>query len=444
MKNKIKNILIILILIISIAGIILPRHLSDLDEIWNYNFARCIKNGLLPYKDFNMIQTPLLPIICGIFLKLTIDELIMMRIISILLITIVFFMIYKILEILRVDKKIIILSMIGLFFLSKSFFCLDYNYSVLLITLILIYLEIKNDKPCVKKDFLIGILAGTSFLFKQTTGLALILVFIFYKLLLAENKEDFKKVFKTIIYRLIGVLIPLIVLVLYLTINHIWSDFINYTILSLKTFSNKMSYVYLLKGDRGRLIQILSILIPITIIVMYFLSVVKKHKGDEQGNIFILFCYSFASFVVAFPISDKIHFIIGSTPTLIALVYLISILIANVNTNQKIKAIIKHFLEALCFLLIVYTTVISIKNTIKYLKIANNYTNLEHFKYIGKTINYIEPIDEYIIEQNHNGKDVYILDSTASIIMIPLNKYNKDYDMFLKGNIGEKGERRTN
>ena len=35
---------------------------------------------------------------------------------------------------------------------------------------------------------------------------------------------------------------------------------------------------------------------------------------------------------------------------------------------------------------------------------------------------------------------MYILDAEAAIYMIPIDKYNKDYDMFLKGNIGKDGE----
>ena len=41
------------------------------------------------------------------------------------------------------------------------------------------------------------------------------------------------------------------------------------------------------------------------------------------------------------------------------------------------------------------------------------------------------------IEQEKENKKVYILDAEAAIYMIPINNYNKDYDMFLKGNIGK-------
>ena len=52
----------------------------------------------------------------------------------------------------------------------------------------------------------------------------------------------------------------------------------------------------------------------------------------------------------------------------------------------------------------------------------------------------IQEIGNFILEQNKNGKDVYILDATAALYMIPIDKYNKDYDMFNKGNFGAKGE----
>ena len=87
-----------------VAPVILSRNLSNLDEIWNYNFARNVANGLVPYKDFNMITTPLLPFICAIFLKLFANELIVMRILSIFLISIIYFLIYLILKKLNINK----------------------------------------------------------------------------------------------------------------------------------------------------------------------------------------------------------------------------------------------------------------------------------------------------------------------------------------------------
>ena len=453
MKYKFKNFLIILILLISVSSVILPIPLNNLDEIWNYNFARCIKNGLLPYKDFNMVQTPLLPIINGIFLKLTFDELIVMRILAVILTTLILFTIYKIFEILDINSYIINISVITIFILLYKFLCIDYNYSVLLITLITICFEIKNKKDRIiesnhKKDFILGILVGTSILFKQTTGLALLLIFIFYKILLVKNKKDFKIVFKTIIYRLLGVLIPIILLVLYLTINNIWKDFLDYTVYSLKTFSNKISYINLLNGNYGIIVQLLSIAIPITVLIMYYQSVYKKHTGKEQENIFILFSYSVASLVIIFPISDSIHFLIGSIPTIIALIYMIYISLKKIINKQpkskQIKYELKCFMKVFGYLSIIAIIAFSIYNIVKYIRVASNYTELSHFRFIPYKSDIIKKIDDYILEKNKDGKNVYILDASAAIYMIPINKYNKDYDMFLKGNLGACGEERTN
>ena len=67
MKEKIKvrliDIAVFGVAILLFLATVLPRNLANLDEIWNFNYARNIANGLIPYKDFNMLQTPLLPFI---------------------------------------------------------------------------------------------------------------------------------------------------------------------------------------------------------------------------------------------------------------------------------------------------------------------------------------------------------------------------------------------
>jgi len=70
-KNKYENIfdIVFWIAIIGlIVSIILIKPLNDLDEMWNYNFSKIILEGRLPYKDFNIIITPLVPYIGAVFL----------------------------------------------------------------------------------------------------------------------------------------------------------------------------------------------------------------------------------------------------------------------------------------------------------------------------------------------------------------------------------------
>ena len=444
-----KNILIILLLFLAVSAIIIPKQLNNLDEIWNFNFARNIANDLLPYKDFNMIQTPLLPIICGIILKFTYNELIIMRIIAIVLITTIFFIAYKILEILKVNKFIINIFILSIFFLLYKHLCIDYNFGVLLIILITTYSELKrisNGEEILhlnKKDFILGILVGTSILLKQTTGICLSLIFIFYKLLHTSTKQDFKNVLKIICIRLLGVLIPIICFLIYLNVNNIWEDFLDYTVYSLKTFTNKISYIYLITGNYGIIISILSIVVPLTIIIMYFISVCKTPKTSEQKNIFILFCFSVASFIVVYPIADSIHFLIGSFPCMISITYILWLVVKERIINENNKKIIygiKNFIMSFSSLCILLISILSTIIITRYLIICKNYKELNHFTYIPASSEKILKINSFIEQQNKEGKDVYILDATAAIYMIPMDKYNKDFDMFLKGNLGSKGE----
>ena len=75
-----------------------------------------------------------------------------------------------------------------------------------------------------------------------------------------------------------------------------------------------------------------------------------------------------------------------------------------------------------------------------YLYTQTDKSVLNHFSNIPISTTLQERIievDKYIKSEE---KDVYILDSEAAVYMIPLDKYNKDFDMFLKGNLGSASE----
>lgn len=84
-KQKIAEILLFILIFLAILSIILQKEIKDLDELWNYTFAKNISEGIIPYKDFNMLQMPLLPLINGLILKLTFNELVVMRVLAALL-----------------------------------------------------------------------------------------------------------------------------------------------------------------------------------------------------------------------------------------------------------------------------------------------------------------------------------------------------------------------
>lgn len=201
MKKIKKECFIIVILLLILTAIIMVKPLNDLDEIWNYNFARNIVDGNMPYKDFNMIQMPLVPALCAMFLNLLGNELMIMRIIAILLCTIILFITYKILELLKVNKWLNYAFLIFLIYILKDHFRIDYNFFVLFNVLWIIYIELKSIREkktkeelltSSKKDIVLGILAGICICSKQTTGALVAIVLVGYNLLNVSNFKEFK------------------------------------------------------------------------------------------------------------------------------------------------------------------------------------------------------------------------------------------------------------
>lgn len=450
MKNKVlKDIIIFILIAITVSVTILVRDLGNYDELWNYNFAKNIAEGRLPYKDFNMIQMPLLPLICAAFLKIFVNELIVMRILAILLNSAILFSIYKILELLKVNKYCTYTCLVLFYFLYRDYLlCMDYNFAVLLICILLIYFELKfvnkNKKLLIsnfKYDFILGIFVGTTILIKQTTGILLSLIYIFYKLLIV-SKHEWKTVFRIIFSRLVGALIPVIGFLIYLSINNIWTEFFDYTVLGISTFDNVIPYVNLIKYGQIH-IKLLSIFLPLTIIYLYVKTIIKEQKSVERKSLFIFFAYAVAHSIVIFPISDEAHLLIAGMPTIIAMIYILYLQADKIlKEKYKIRNFLKLYVQAFSILLTAYLLIIIFSLGISEYKNLRNSSDLKHFKLIPSNLDdNIKYIDNYIIEENSKRKEVYILDASACLYTIPIDQYNKDYDMFLIGNLGSKGEK---
>ena len=457
-KEKIKAISKDFILFIFIAvmvfSIIAINPISNLDEIWNYNTARAIAQNLIPYKDISMITTPLLPMITALFLKLIANEVIVSRVLASVLWGGVLFSIFKILKLLIKEENtcLIITALLGLLF--RDCYCIDYNILSLMFSLIILYIELKNiDKPHFennKNDFLIGILAGLTVCTKQSIGAILAIIVVGYKIIFVQNKKEFIEYLKTAFKRIIGILIPMILVCIYLIATNSLQDFINYAVLGISTFSNKIPYAQLMNNDKKE-IQILSRIMPFILLAMAVLTIVLQNKkkkeniGNTDNKILTILIYSLSTIIIMYPISDEIHFLIAGTITFIGLayiLYLLGITIYNKINLQSKKKIYKITSLMISIIAIAFIAVRGIENITEYTKQEKNET-IEHYKniqiseYLQERIN---EIDNFILEQEKENKKVYILDAESAIYMIPINNYNKDYDMFLKGNIGKDGQ----
>ena len=453
-KNKIiKDIVFIVMVLAFTSSFIVSRGIGDLDEIWNYNISNNFANGLVPYRDYNTLVTPLLQILAGIILKIFPNELLTMRILAVILISGILFLIYKILGLLKVNYAVKVFSIIGIMFLEKEYFCIDYNFFALFLTLIIMYLELKHllndneNKKDYKYNLLVGVIAGLVIMTKQTIGLLVSTatvgyMFIFILINKYKYKKEIKQDFKNLLFRILGITLPVFVFIVYLLCTNSLSYFIDYAILGVKTFSNKIEYKNLLQSEEI-IIRLLAIFVPVSFIINFIIYAKYKNK-----NIFIINCLSIALFVVAFPISDNIHFLIGSTSAFIAIIYnlnkILKTIYKRINEKNDKLLFIKFFIEGVSECLVVSALLSGIYTNYTNIKDVEYYSSLKHYKYIPIPRYYeeeLKKVEEYI---QNSDKKVYILNFDAALYMIPIDRYNKDYDMFLKGNIGSKGEERTN
>ncbi len=417
-------------IVLFVASQVLPNSVDNLDEMWNFNFARCITNGLIPYKEFNMINGPLLSLISAIFLKILGQEMIVTRILAIVLDSTILIMTYKIMDKLEVKDYLKYIILVILAGIMMPYFALDYNWATLLLVLIIIYLEMKKDSSW-KREIIIGILAGLTITLKQTTGAIIVLAVLGWNLLTVRNYEDLKTYLKNMSLRLLGIITVVFVFIIILLKLGAINDYLDYCIFGIKTFSNRISYVNRLIKNTSIIIRILSIIpLPIYIILGY------KYIKTSMKEFLILFTYSIAQMVVVYPISDEAHFVLAITPTAISIGYLLNSLVDIIKVPKKEEVFANTFLGGLLFLTAIVYFAFGINNY----RLQNINYELQHFKYLPmeeKQIDEVKKMDEFIKAQE---KPVYILDASAAIYMIPIDRYNKDYDMFNKGNLGSQGE----
>lgn len=246
--------------------------------------------------------------------------------------------------------------------------------------------------------------------------------------------------FKKYHNKALGIIIPVIIFILYLLINNAFNDFLDYCIFGIKTFSNKIPYIKLIKSTEIY-IKILSIVIPIILCISVIFNITMKLINKEDKILYIITAYCLPIFAIVYPISDNIHFLIGIIPTLILIVYIISKIIYKCKQKFNIKLnLLSLFVNVLVIVfIIIFNGYIEFQNN-EVLGNLTKYTKINHSRYIqvsNNMVNLVNETDNYI---KSSDKKVYILDASAALYMIPIDRYNKNYDMFLKGNLGSGGE----
>lgn len=470
-----KEYLLLIFFIFVIFSFSIIKPIQDLDEIWQYNIARCTLKGLIPYKEISMITTPALYMISSVFLFLLGNEVVTMRLMAAILGASILYLSFKILKKCFQETNLSLICTFLIILLYKEMFIIDYNFFLLILVLGIVNLEIKNVieeksksktlsqedgkhkseqsleelfkklEENKKRNILVGILTGISICTKQSIGLFLVIVVLLWPVFIIRKKQDVNKVIKCIVTRVIGILIPTIMLFLYLLITGALTDFISYVITGITHFSNKISYTNLWENDEV-ITRLLAKILPICLLILVIFCIFCKKEKKKNQFICILVVYSLPMLILLYPISDAIHFYIGGYLTILTLLcFLVNICLRYLYDKIKFiqKKRILKMITLIVFLSMFYILIIkTISNYITYSNQNKNH-NIEHYKNIAiedYLLERIEEIDNYILNERKEGKMIHILDSEAAVYNIPLDIYHKNYDMFNKGNLGKDGE----
>lgn len=391
MKKKLLKILVfILMIIITVVYTYKVRVLVD-DELFNYGFAKNIMDGLIPYKDFNMIIPPLFAYITALVLKIFGEKLLIYHILTAVIILGISYI---------SSKKIGIMAFV-IYLLLLIYPYTGYNmFSLFLFFILLNYIIINSNKEKTTKTnkyekYLEPILISLIILTKHTLGLLVIPSLVYSK----------HKLKTFLIY-----VISFLILVLYLIINNNLFQFIDYTILGMFSFAEK-------NGTSINFLVFVEL-----IIIGYLIYKLKKTKEKEY---FYVLMYQ----IVTFPIVNYIHFIISFIPV----VYLIIL-------KYKDKPYFKWFTSVIAVAFSITMVIFFIKDNKKYNIIyeKNNFMKGRLVQIIS--INNIELIDKYIKE--YNEYKPYILSYTAYQVKLDLDYPINKYDLINNGNMGYNGNKR--
>ena len=420
--NKIKekdiDVILMLILIITPLTILVPVDSGD--EIWNFSYIYKMSNGLLPYKDLNIIVTPLFHIIGVSFFKIFGKSLLSFKIYNIFICITTYFTIFKIFKNLNIKKKNSIIYLLLILLLTSRLVNGGANYNLLAIDFVLItvLLIVKN-----KQNYIVyGLLIFITVLIKQNIGLYLAIGLTGY--ILASKKNIVKKILKMYITLFISGIIFLFILnkigILY--------DFYSYTFAGIIEFKNN-----------NFALTIYTIIFLLEILICIFdIYIIKNKKINIDKNIRInlanIATITIPMLLVAYPIFNWSHIMYSSLIVFISFIYILD--------QNFLKDIIKkeNFITLLLLILILVKIIETI-NGVSGTHIIKDKTNPYYGALISKeNEENINKIVQYILQNKKNNIDTKILSFDAMCYTILTDDNNKNFDLQFLGNLGKNGE----
>lgn len=356
----------------------------NIDEIWNYGFAHNIYQGLVPYRDFNMILTPFYPFLMSLPFFVFGSSMLVFHIGQALILTTTCFFLFQLFQ-----KRAWLILLF--FFFPLAFSYPNYNLFLFFLYVIVLFLEERKGN-----DYFIGFLLGLLLLTKQSVGICLLLPSLYYF-------KQFGKLKK----RFLGFLVPVGIFLIYLGFSGSFSSFLDLCIFGLFDFAS----------GNGNLFNMYFFLTVFLILGTCFF--IKKYPFDIKPY------YTLAFFSVIIPLFDLYHFQVGVLAFLMLILW-----------YQKKESVFPYSLFTLG--IIFGISIITFANRIQGPIIYPN--TISHFEYRlldSASISFTEEVNSFMKE--HSEEEFVFLNSNGYYFRL-VNDMKIGYlDLINTGNWGYQG-----
>ena len=362
------------------------------------------------------MQMPLSCYLSGFFLWLFGDGLFTFRVLTAVLFALTALLMWYLCSELTQDTGLALAGTTYTMGIHLCFFIYNYNYLTALFLLIVLLLEMKAEEGP-RKHIAVGLLVGCALVNKQNTGLFIWLanVIICWR---GFTKGHICK--RDALLRVAASILPILVYFIYMVWAGILPDFIEYAVLGIATFSHRYTPLQLLQDD------VLFGPCFLLIIVMLGMMGIKSIREDLPHFQFSAFLFSMAWTSVMYPLADASHVILVFIPLIPAFLSCFQL------RSPKFKQIIYGIAVVVCMVFSVY--IVDWAAGIQFH--VSDLPNYSGVLFAEQYERQVKSVGAYIDEKEAEGYRVLIADKSAAAYMIPQDKYEKNWDMLLVGNLG--------
>ena len=387
MKKKIlKVVIFIALVVIAVLNSYFFTHLYSLDEIWNYGFALNITEGLVPYKDYNMVVAPLFSYLLSVVLIIFGKKLIVYHILIAVMVVIITYLASK-----KIKFYAILIYVAMLIYSANG-----YNTFTLFCLFILLYLLDKEDDKY--NDVIIPIIVGIMALTKQT-----LVLLVIPSLIYSKNKKKTLAVYLTIFFSFL----------LYLISQNNLLQFFDYCLFGMFEFA-----------DKNKLPVFIYVFLEIVMIICLLVTLIRSKLKCK--DIFYVLMYQ----IIALPILDVYHFLLGWC----AVVYII---FQSKKTTEYFKNCLFIFLIIVEFYLLFATNTVFTIRDAEYFEHYPEQTFLEGRLVPIITKHYLKEMDDFI--KKYPEHKLYVFGNYAYIVKLSLDIPVTKFDLINNGNMGYNG-----